>query len=74
MRFSAANNDEPVEVELDESTLQIHPGTMKQRNVTSGYVRAVRCVTRVENGSFTGALSAVRAYSSQTYRDVFYTW
>lgn len=50
--FSTPGDEKFIETEVDESKLQIDRYSMKQRNLTSGYVRAVRCVTKLANGYF----------------------
>ena len=48
--WSDSNGQQKVEFEMDESKLSIDMELMKQKNVTSGYVRSIRCVVVDENG------------------------
>uniref|UniRef100_A0A915ANM2 WWE domain-containing protein n=1 Tax=Parascaris univalens TaxID=6257 RepID=A0A915ANM2_PARUN len=48
-KLNASGDEKFIKIELDESELQIDRYAMKQRNLTSGYVRAIRCVTKFPN-------------------------
>uniref|UniRef100_F1KXC7 Poly [ADP-ribose] polymerase n=1 Tax=Ascaris suum TaxID=6253 RepID=F1KXC7_ASCSU len=48
-KLNTPGDEKFIEIEVDESKLQIDRYAMKQRNLTSGYVRAVRCVTKLAN-------------------------